>query len=378
MNEIRIWLSRPHMGGAELDLVKETFDSNFIAPVGPMLSRFETIVSDYLGGDVHCLALSSGTAAMHLALMQAGVKQGDEVWTNSMTFGGGVFPVNYIGAELVFFDISDDCWSISIEFLESELLRAARSGALPAAIIPTDLYGMSVNLEECTRLGNEYGVKIIVDSAESLGADYKDQKAGVGVDSSILSFNGNKIITTSGGGMFVSKNEEWVERARYLSTQARQPVAHYEHIDIGYNYRMSNVCAAIGVGQMEVLDQHVSNRRKIFDRYKAELGDLPGFRFMAEPAWSTSSRWLSTLTIDSNDSGVTREDIRLSLSNVGIETRPLWKPMHLQPLYLGKRYVGEGRDEKLFSDGLCLPSGSDLTEDEQTEVIERIQKLVLR
>lgn len=354
----------------------EAFASNFVAPIGPQLDAFEAAVHDYLGGDVHCVGLSSGSAALHLALRIAGVGPGDEVWISSMTFAGGIFPVNYLGAMPRFFDLDPASWTVHTGYIAEELAKAAAGNRLPKAIVPTDLYGQSVDLGMLESIAGQYGVRLIVDSAESLGATCKDgRKAGTGGDAAILSFNGNKIITTSGGGMLVSRHKEWADEARFLATQARDPAPHYEHSTYGYNYRLSNICAAIGLGQMEVLDARTARRREIFSRYRAALS-RPGIAFMPEPEGLHSTRWLTALTIDPTEAGITREDIRLMLLEHEIESRPLWKPMHMQPLYAGAPYHGSGIDERLFVNGLCLPSGSDMTDAQQDEVIERITVLL--
>lgn len=373
---MRIYLSRPHMSGKEEACVAEAFASNFIAPLGPQLDAFETSVRDYLGGDLHCVGLASGSAALHLALRIAGVGPSDEVWISSMTFAGGIFPVNYLGAKPRFFDLDLASWTINTDILADELAKAARENRLPKAIVPTDLYGQSVAIDTLEALAAEYDVRLIVDSAESLGANYVDgRNAGSGGDAAILSFNGNKIITTSGGGMLVTRHKEWADEARFLATQARDPAPHYEHSTYGYNYRLSNVCAAIGLGQMEVLDDRVKRRREIFARYNAALA-RPGISFMPEPDGLRSTRWLTAMTVDPQVTGVNREDIRKMLFENQIEARPLWKPMHMQPLYLEAPYHGSRVDELLFANGLCLPSGSDMTDVEQNEVIERIVTLL--
>ena len=369
---MRIYLSRPHMSGNEERRVVEAFASNFVAPLGPQLDAFEASVRDCLGADVHCVGLSSGSAALHLALRIAGVGPGDEVWISSMTFAGGIFPVNYLSATPRFFDLSPESWTIDTALLAEELAKAATENRLPKAIVPTDLYGQSVDLDTLEGLAAQYGVRLIVDSAESLGATYKNgRKAGTGGDAAILSFNGNKIITTSGGGMLVTRHKPWADEARFLATQARDPAPHYEHSTFGYNYRLSNICAAIGLGQMEVLEARVARRREIFARYESALS-RPGVAFMPEPEGLHSTRWLTALTIDPDQTGVTREDIRLMLLEHQIESRPLWKPMHMQPLYAVTPYHGAGVDERLFANGLCLPSGSDMTDEQQDEVIELV------
>lgn len=369
---MRIYLSRPHMSGKEEVRVAEAFASNFVAPLGPHLDAFEAATREYLGADLHCVGLSSGSAALHLALRIAGVGAGDEVWISSMTFAGGVFPVNYLGAMPRFFDLDPVSWTIDTRLLAEELRQASAENRLPKVIVPTDLYGQSVDLDTLEALAAEYGVRLIVDSAESLGATYRGgRKAGTGGDAAVLSYNGNKIITTSGGGMLVTRHKTWADEARFLSTQARDPAPHYEHSTFGYNYRLSNICAAIGLGQMEVLDERVARRREIFGRYEAAL-TRPGIAFMPEPEGLRSTRWLTALTIDPQITGVSREDIRLMLLAERIEARPLWKPMHMQPLYAGAPYHGSGVDEQLFANGLCLPSGSDMSDEQQDEIIDRV------
>lgn len=373
---MRIFLSRPHMSGREETYVAQAFASNFVAPLGPQLDAFEGVVRDYLNEDVYCVGLSSGSAALHLALRVAGVCAGDEIWISSMTFAGGIFPVNYLAAKPRFFDLDPASWTIDTALLAEELAKANVENRLPKAIVPTDLYGQSVDLGALEALSSQYGIRLIVDSAESLGARYSDNRmAGTGGDAAILSFNGNKIITTSGGGMLVTRHKQWADEARFLATQARDPAPHYEHSTFGYNYRLSNICAAIGLGQMEVLNDRVSRRRNIFDRYKSAL-TRPGIEFMPEPVGQYSTKWLTAMVINPELTRLSREDIRLMLLEHQIESRPLWKPMHLQPLYAGSTYHGYGFDEGLFANGLCLPSGSDMTAAEQGEVIERITELL--
>lgn len=373
---MRIFLSRPHMGGGELQFVNDAFESNFIAPLGPQLDQFEATVADYIGQNVYCLAVSSGSAALHLSLRMQDLSSDDEVWLSSMTFAGGVFPVLYENAIPRFFDLAKDSWTLCPDLIAEALKKAASSGKLPKAIIGTDLYGQSCDLERLENVAAEYGVPLIMDSAESLGASFNSRKSGGGGDMAILSFNGNKIITTGGGGILVSRDEAAIEKARFLSTQARDPAPHYEHSTYGYNYRMGNVTAAIGLGQMQVLDQRVQRRRAIFEKYASELGQFDGINFMPEPAWSNSNRWLTALHIDPKICGITREDIRLHLLDLQIESRPLWKPMHKQSVFDGTEYTGSGFDEELFKNGLCLPSGSDMTDDEQNEVIGEIKTLL--
>ena len=369
---MRIWLSRPHMGGTERDYVSEAFDSNFVAPLGPQLDAFERSVSDYLGGGLHCVGLSSGSAALHLALRMVGIEAGSEVWISSMTFAGGIFPVLYQGATPVFFDLSPATWTVDCDLLEQALQDANKANRLPRAIVPTDLYGQGVDLERLETMCERYGVALVVDSAESLGGTHKGgRKCGAGGDAAILSFNGNKIITTSGGGMLVTKSEKLANEARFLATQARDPAPHYEHSTYGYNYRLSNICAAIGLGQMEVLDERVARRREINTRYQTALS-RPGLSFMPEPDGYHSTKWLTAIQLDPTVLGVGREDLRQMLMEYQIESRPLWKPMHMQPLFEGTSYQGTGVDERLFEQGLCLPSGSDMSDTEQDEVISHV------
>ena len=376
MSNLHLYLSRPHMSGHEQKYVADAFASGFITPLGPQLDEFEKRVADYLGNGSYCVGLSSGSAALHLALRIAGVGVGDEVWISSMTFAGGIFPVNYLGARPRFFDLSPESWTIDVGLLEEYLLRVAATGKMPKAIVPTDLYGQSVDLDPLEKLAAKFGVNLIIDSAESLGARYRGgRKAGTGGDAAILSFNGNKIITTSGGGMLVTPHRSWAEQARFLATQARDPAPHYEHSTFGYNYRMSNVCAAIGLGQMEVLENRVQRRREIYRRYSQAFAMCGGVSLMPEPREYHSTRWLTAITVDPKQCGTDREKIRTHLLSHGIESRPLWKPMHLQPLYAGAPYHGRGFDEHLFKHGLCLPSGSDMSDKQQDDVIGRVLAL---
>jgi pyridoxal phosphate-dependent aminotransferase EpsN len=364
------------MSGAEIEFVHQAFESNFVAPLGPQLNAFEQTVSDYLGEGLHCVGLSSGSAALHLALRGVGVGAGDEVWISSMTFAGGIFPVVYQNAKPVFFDLDPNNWTVSCDLLEEALKEANANNKLPRAIVPTDLYGQSVDLDRLETMCAQYDVALVVDSAESLGANYKaGRKAGTGGDVSILSFNGNKIITTSGGGMLVTQNADLADKARFWATQARDPAPHYDHSELGYTYRMSNVVAAIGLGQMTALDDRVSVRRGINAKYRAAFRKYD-ISFLPEPDGYYSSHWLTAVTIDADKCGVSREGIRTALLEHEIEARPLWKPMHMQPLFEGHRYIGSGVDETLFRDGLCLPSSSNMTVEEHDEVIERVTALL--
>lgn len=359
------------MGGEELELVKDAFASNYIAPIGPMVNRFEAEMADYLGIP-HTLALASGTAAMHLALRELGVGPGDVVFASTLTFIGSVSPVTFLGAEPVFIDC-DASWNIDPELVATELKRLADAGEpLPKAIIPTDLYGQCANLPRLLDVCAPYDIPIVSDSAEALGATCTGKPAGQGARASIYSFNGNKIITSSGGGLLASDDKDLIDHARFLSTQARDPAPHYEHTTIGYNYRMSNIVAAIGIGQLHVLDERVRRRREIFDTYVEHLGDLPGFDFMPEADTGRCNRWLTTLTIDPDQAGTDRETIRLALEAENIESRPVWKPMHLQPVFATSQSIGGAVSERLFDLGLCLPSGTALTNSN----IQRISSLI--
>ena len=370
----RIFLSAPDITGRERELVTEVFDSNYIAPAGAMLTKFEEDMCQYTGFS-HAVALASGTAALHLALRIVGVSDGDEVWTTSMTFIGGASPITYLGATPVFFDLSADHWTIDPDLLEAELRRADKNGELPKVILPTDLYGQSCDLGRITKLCDQYGVTLVVDSAEAVGAFYNGRHAGSGSHCAILSFNGNKMMTTSGGGMLISNDKEIVDKARYLSTQARQPVIHYEHIDIGYNYRLSNVCAAIGVGQLEQIESKVDKRRAHFERYVQAFSKYSGIDFMPEPEGYRSTRWLTCLTL-SKEMKTSRHDIQAACDAAEIEVRPLWKPMHMQPVFKGAKMIGGRVCEDLFNRGLCLPSGSGMPESDQERVIDVIKSVI--
>jgi pyridoxal phosphate-dependent aminotransferase EpsN len=369
----RMYLSSPHMGGDELELVKEAFATNWIAPTGPMVNAFENELAR-LTGIEHVAALSSGTAALHLALRLSGAGPGDEVWGATMTFIGGVAPICYVGAEPVFLDIEQDGLMLDLDLLEVELEAADKDGRLPKVLITTDLYGHAIDVARVERLRERYGFVWISDSAEAVGSYRDGRHAGCGADFTILSFNGNKIITTSGGGALASGNAAAIERARFLSTQAREPAAHYEHLTYGYNYRLSNVCAAIGVGQLRVLSNRVEARRRVHETYRRLLGDIDGITFSPEPEGLRSNRWLTTILIDPSRTGFGREQARLALEKEDIESRPLWKPMHMQPLFANARRVGGDVAEHAFDVGLCLPSGSQMT----TEDVERVVNVLTR
>jgi dTDP-4-amino-4,6-dideoxygalactose transaminase len=371
----KIWLSSPHMGTNELNYVKEAFDTNWIAPLGPHVNAFEASLQQLVG--IPAAALSSGTAAIHLALIMAGVGQGDEVLCQSFTFCGSSHPILYQGATPVFVDSEAATWNMDPALLEEAIIDRGKRGKKPKAIIYVHLYGMPAKADEIRRVADKYDIFLIEDAAEALGSTYKDRPAGSLGDISVLSFNGNKIITTSGGGALLSPQKKWVEKATYLATQARQPAAHYEHTEVGYNYRMSNVCAGIGRGQLEVLAERVQQRRANYDCYKQELSGYPGVSFLPEPTGHFSNRWLTTVLVDpEKGEAVSREDIRLALEKENIECRPLWKPMHMQPVYNGAPNYLNGTSERLFRDGLCLPSGSNLTGQQKQKVITAIHRVL--
>lgn len=372
MAEPRIFISPPHMGGEELDLVREAFESNYIAPLGPMVDAFEREFSACTGFE-HCLALSSGTAAMHLALRHLGVGANDVVLASSFTFIGSVSPAVFLGAELRFVDCSPETWNMDPARLAEAVEDCRSVGRLPKAVVPTDLFGQCADYDSIRAVCEPLGIPVVIDSAEALGATYKGRHAGKGGRAAVYSFNGNKIITTSGGGMLASDDAELIVHARKLSTQARENFSHYEHIEIGYNYRMSNILAAIGRGQLRVLDERVLRKKEIFEYYKAELGRLPGIGFMpiaehGEPNW-----WLTCIEIDPDIAGISREKIRLALQDENIESRPLWKPMHLQPVFRGNRIYGGAVSAYLFDHGLCLPSGTALTGGQLGRIVEIIK-----
>lgn len=365
------------MGGDELALVQHVFATNWIAPVGPMVTQFELDLAAFTGIE-HVAAFSSGTAAMDVALRLSSIGKGDEVWSATMTFIGGVAPIIYAGATPVFFDVEADHFLLNLDLLEGELASARSANRIPKVVITTDLYGHVVDGLRMRRLADDYGFIWISDAAEAVGAFRDERHAGKGADFVILSFNGNKIITTSGGGALASDRGAAIERARFLSTQARDPAPHYEHTTYGYNYRLSNVCAAIGVGQLRVIRERVRQRRQIHERYRQRLGRLAGLTFSPEPAGMHANRWLTTVRVDPASAGCNREDVRLALEAQNIESRPLWKPMHLQPVFAGTAYRGGDTAERVFADGLCLPSGSAMTGDDVDRVCTTIERVVAR
>ncbi len=372
MKESRVFLSPPHMSGKEQQYVAEAFASNYIAPLGSMVDAFEREFSEYTGIP-HCLALSSGTAAMHLALRHMGIGSGDVVLASTLTFIGSVSPVVFLGAELRFIDCDAKSWNMSPVLLKEAVDACLREGRKPAAVIPTDLYGQCADYDAIHEICDPLGIPVVIDAAEAMGATYRGLHAGHGGMASVFSFNGNKIITTSGGGMLASDDKELIDHARKLSAQARENFPHYEHVEIGYNYRMSNIVAAIGRGQLEVLDHRVARRREIFDFYRRELGNLPGILFMPEADYGKSNRWLTVIKIDPKEAGVDREDIRLALEAQNIESRPIWKPMHLQPVFDGCIAYGGSLSEGLFENGLCLPSGTAMPAEELKRVCSALK-----
>jgi dTDP-4-amino-4,6-dideoxygalactose transaminase len=374
MNKERIWLSSPHMGGEEVKFVQQAFETNWVAPIGPHVNAFEEELARY-NGVAACAALSSGTAAIHLALIILNVKQGDEVICSTFTFSGSCNPIAYQGAVPVFIDSEKDTWNMDPQLLKEAIEdRIKRTGKKPKAIIIVHLYGMPAKTEELIDIARTYDIPVIEDAAEALGATYQNKKLGSFGDLGIYSFNGNKIITTSGGGALVSSNQEWIQKARFLATQARDPAPHYQHSEIGYNYRLSNICAGIGRGQLRVLDERVAQRRANYEFYKHHIGNVPGIEFVDEPRNGFSNRWLTTILINESQFGKSREDVRLTLEKENIETRPLWKPMHLQPVFKdAPRYVN-GTSETLFEKGLCLPSGSNLSEEGRRSVVKFLVK----
>lgn len=370
MTKSKIWLSSPHMGGTEQDYIKEAFDTNWVAPLGPNVTGFEQDLEHYLGHNSFVGALSSGTAALHLGLILLGVKAGDEVLCQSMTFSASANPIVYQGATPVFVDSESETWNMCPNALETAIKDRISKGKKPKAMVVVHLYGMPYQVDAIRSIADRYEIPILEDSAESLGSSYKGQKCGTFGDISILSFNGNKIITTSGGGAIVTKTSVVKEKAIFLATQARDNAPHYQHSEIGYNYRMSNICAGIGRGQMEVLEAHVEKRRAMHAFYKEVFIENEFISVFSEPNSDYySNHWLSAITIDSNKSkGKTSETLRLLLDAANIESRPLWKPMHLQPVFKDAPYYGGTVSERLFLNGLCLPSGSNLEKEDRERI----------
>ena len=371
----RIYLSPPHMSGGELSYVHDAFESNWIAPLGPHVNAFEAEMSSRVGCR-RALALSSGTAAIHLALRYLGIGTGDLVFCSSLTFVGSASPILYLNAEPVFVDCEPDSWNMSPEALQKAFNWAATAGRLPKAVIIVDLYGQSARMDPLLAICNHYGVPVVEDAAEALGATYNAKNCGTMGKFGIYSFNGNKIITTSGGGMLVSDDEEAIDKALFWATQARDSEPWYQHSEMGYNYRLSNITAAIGRAQLQVLDDRVAAKRAIFARYQQELAELPGVDFMPEINEGRSNRWLTIMTLNPELTAVRPMKVIEALESVNIESRPIWKPMHLQPLFAQCRYFAHGEgisvSDSFFAGGLCLPSGTAMTEEEQSRVIDTV------
>ncbi|MDO5638035.1 MAG: aminotransferase class I/II-fold pyridoxal phosphate-dependent enzyme [Myroides sp.] len=375
MND-KIWLSSPHMGGTELKYIHEAFDANWVAPLGPNVNGFEDDIRTYLKQDAYIAALSAGTAALHLALIECGVTHGDEVICQSMTFSASANPIAYQGATPVFVDSEPDTWNICPVALEEAIKDRIAKGKTPKAIIAVHLYGMPYKVKEVHAVADKYNIPVIEDAAEALGSTYKGQAAGTFGRFAALSFNGNKIITTSGGGALVCQSQEDKDKAVFLATQARDNAPHYQHSHIGYNYRMSNITAGIGRGQMEVLDDRVAARRKMNAFYQELFKDINGITVFTEPNDDFySNHWLSAILIDPTIAGKTREDLRLAFLEDNIESRPLWKPMHLQPVFADAPYYGGNVAEGLFENGLCLPSGSNLTDEDRERIAKKVKEV---
>lgn len=384
----KIWLSLAHMGGREQEFIQEAFETNWVVPLGPNVNAFEKSLRDFLiengelkieNEDKCVVALSAGTAALHLGLILLGVREGDEVICQSFTFSASANPIVYQGATPVFVDSEKDTWNMDPLLLEVAIEdRLKKMGKLPKAIIPVHLYGMPGKLDEILEIAGKYGIPVLEDAAEALGSEYKGQRCGTFGKYAALSFNGNKMITTSGGGALICPNEEKAKRALFYATQAREQAPHYQHEKIGYNYRMSNICAGIGRGQMFVLDAHVARRREIHDLYVKLLAGVKGVKVMCQPEGEgfDSNYWLTCITVEPEEAGFTRENVRLALDADNIESRPLWKPMHLQPVFKDAPYYGNGTSERLFEIGLCLPSGPTLTDEDIVRVSLVIKKLV--
>ena len=374
MTQSKIWLSSPHMGGTEQQFIKEAFDANWVAPLGPNVNGFESDLEDYLKENIFIGALSSGTAALHLGLIILGVQAGDEVICQSFTFSASANPILYQGATPIFVDSESKTWNMCPVALEEAILDRISKGKKPKAIVAVHLYGMPFDADALSTVANKYEIPILEDSAEALGSTYKGQKCGTFGTIGVLSFNGNKIITTSGGGALVAKTKEIKNKAVFLATQSRDNAPHYQHSEIGYNYRMSNICAGIGRGQMEVLDNHVALRRKMHDFYVDYFNNIEGVTVFSEPSQDYySNHWLTAIVLNPEKlGGKTREDLRLALEQANIESRPLWKPMHLQPVFEKYPYYGNLVAENLFNFGLCLPSGSNSTAQEKARILESL------
>jgi len=373
----KIWLSSPHMGGGEQKFINQAFDANWIAPLGPNVNGFEKDLENYLGEGKKVAALSSGTSAIHIALVLAGVERDDEVLCQSFTFSASANPITYQGANPIFIDSEEDTWNMCPNHLEKAVQDRISRGKKPKAIIVVHLYGMPANMDVICKIAKKYDIVLIEDAAEALGSTYKNQQCGTFGDYGILSFNGNKIITTSGGGALICKTEEQKSKAVFLATQARDNAPHYQHSEIGYNYRMSNVLAGIGRGQMEVLNKHIALRQQMNQFYKELFKNTDGVKVFSETnSVYYSNHWLSCVLIDENIAGFSREELRLHLLEFNIESRPLWKPMHLQPVFEKCSFYGDGASEKIFKKGLCLPSGSNLNDDERLRIANAVTTFI--
>jgi dTDP-4-amino-4,6-dideoxygalactose transaminase len=373
----KIWLSSPHMSGNEMKYIEEAFRNNHVFPLGPNVSGLENDIKAFTGTP-NCTCLSSGTAALHLALIMLGVKQGDEVICSSFTFSASANPIVYQGATPVFIDSETSTWNMNPDLLEKAIEDRISKGRKPKAIIIVHLYGMPAELDKLMKIAATYEIPVIEDAAESLGSTFDGKHTGTFGEIGIFSFNGNKIITTSGGGALVSGNAEYCRMALFLATQARDKAPHYQHSHIGYNYRMSNISAGIGRGQMEVLEQRIAKRRENYFFYLEHLKDIKGLTVLSEPSERYfSNHWLTTILIDPEKTGgITREDVRLAFEALGIESRPLWKPMHLQPVFDTYPAYVDGTSEHLFDTGLCLPSSSNITDAERQRVVDEIRKII--
>ena len=379
MDNKKIWLSSPHMGGTEMNYVQEAYNTNWVAPLGPNVNGFEKDLETYLGQDSKVACVSSGTAAIHLALRLAGVGSEDVVLCQSFTFVATANPIIYQGATPIFIDSEKETWNMCPLALEEAIQDCVVNGTKPKAILLVHLYGMPAKISEIAAIAKRYEIILIEDAAEALGSTYKGQKCGTFGDYGVLSFNGNKIITTSGGGALVCKNPEDKQKAIFLATQARDDAPHYQHSEIGYNYRMSNILAGIGRGQMEVLDKHIALRRKMHEFYTDFFEEIEGVHVFSEPNPEVfSNHWLSTILIDQSITGFSREDLRLALLEENIESRPLWKPMHLQPVFSNSPFYGTTVAEDLFESGLCLPSGSNLTKEEIARIERALRSFLQR
>ncbi|MBP3482187.1 MAG: DegT/DnrJ/EryC1/StrS family aminotransferase [Alistipes sp.] len=380
MNRDRIFLSLAHMGGQEQKFIKEAFDTNWVVPLGPNVDAFEKALEAFVGENRHVVALSAGTAAIHLGMVMAGVEAGDEVICQSFTFSASANPILYQGATPVFVDSEESTWNMSPELLEKAILdRKAETGKYPKAIVPVHLYGMPSKLDEILAIAGKYGITVIEDAAEAIGSEYKGRKCGTFGKYGALSFNGNKMITTSGGGALVCGTAEEAQRIKFFATQARENRPYYYHEHIGYNYRMSNICAGIGRGQMEVLDAHIARRREIHALYTSLLADTDGIEVKQNPSKDFDSNfWLTCITVDPEKTGTTADEIRLHLESENIESRLLWRPMHMQPIFEKYPFYGDGTSERIFNVGLCLPSGSLLTDGQIGDVAEEIKRCCKR